>query len=366
MAHLPLHATHARLGARFHEADGWLLPADYGSATAEHEAVRERAGLIDRSERGKIEATGRDRAAFLHALLSNEVKALAPGQGNRAALLDVHGKVAALLAVHCLEDRLVLETDPQVTGSVLATLDHYLFAERVELEDASAAWGILTVAGPTARKTVEHALGAPVPELAPRHHVAVGAVGEPRVRVVRGQESGEEEYDLWVPAGGLDAAWERLREAGARPVGRDAWNVLRVEAGVVRHGADVDPGMLLLEAPLEDVYSLEKGCYLGQEVIARVTYRGHVNRKVVGLRLEDPRVPPAGAAVVAGGREVGRVTSAVASPTLGRAIALAVVRREHSDPGTRVEVRAGDQVLAAEVAALPFHRRAPAAAPGAP
>jgi folate-binding protein YgfZ len=364
MAELPLHATHARLGGRFHEADGWLLPADYGSAAAEHEAVRERAGLIDRSERGKIEATGRDRASFLHGLLSNEVKALEPGQGNRAALLDVHGKVGALLAVHCLEDRLVLETDAHATASVLATIDHYLFAERVELEDVGAAWGILTVAGPAARKTVEHALGAPVPELAPRHHARV-ALG-PGARVVRGEETGEEEYDLWVPVAALGAAWDRLREAGARPVGREAWNVLRVEAGVVRHGVDVEPGMLLLEAPLPDVYSLTKGCYLGQEVIARVTYRGHVNRQLVGLRFGGQQVPPAGAPVVAGGREVGRVTSAVASPTLGRAIALALVRREHAEPGTGVEVRAGDGVLRAEVTALPFHRRAPGTRAAAP
>lgn len=356
---LPLHERHAAAGARFGEADGWLVPLRYGEPAAEHEAVRERVGIVDRSERGKVEATGRDRAGFLHGLLSNDIKGLTPGRGCETALLDVHGKVTALLLVHCLADRFVLEMERRLLGPVLATVDRYLFSEHVEFEDVSAAWGLLTVAGPWARKTLEEALGQAVPDLGRREHVALTWQGH-TLRVSRGEESGEEELDLWVPAEAAGAAWDRLRETGARPVGREAWDVLRVEAGVVRHGIDVDAGMLLLEAPLPDAYSLTKGCYLGQEVVARVTYRGHVNRKVVGLRFDDERIPPAGAPVVAGDREVGRVTSAVVSPALRRGLALAYLRREHADPGTRVEVRAPEGPLPAEVAALPFYRRGPA------
>jgi folate-binding protein YgfZ len=145
--------------------------------------------------------------------------------------------------------------------------------------------------------------------------------------------------------------------AGPQPVGRDAWNVLRVEAGVVWPGVDVDASTLLLEAPLDHVYSLTKGCYVGQETVARVTYRGHVNRKIVGFRFPDQRVPVTGAPVVVGGREVGRITSAVVSPALRRGLALGFLRREHWEPGTAVEVRDPDGTLTAEVAALPFYRR---------
>jgi folate-binding protein YgfZ len=361
MAHrLPLHDAHERLGARFTEADGLLVPQDYGDPAAEHEAVREGAGVIDRSERGKIEVTGKDRATFLHGLVSNDVKGLVPGQGRENALLDVHGKVTALLVVHCLADRLVLETDRQLTEPLLGAIDRYLFSERAELEDVTPAWGILTVAGPAARKTVEQALGAAVRDLSRWQHVVVTSDGT-EVRVVRTEETGEEGYDLWIPAEGLGGLWERLREAGARPVGREAWNVLRVEAGVVRYGVDVDASTLLLEAPLPEAYSLNKGCYLGQEVVARITYRGHVNRKIVGFRLADARVPPAGAPVLVEGREVGRITSAVLSPALGVGLALGFLRREHHEPGTRVEVRADDEPLSAEVAALPFYRRTQAA-----
>jgi len=136
--------------------------------------------------------------------------------------------------------------------------------------------------------------------------------------------------------------------------------VLRVEAGVVRYGVDVDASTLLLEAPLPESYSLNKGCYLGQEVIARITYRGHVNRKIVGFRFADARVPPVGAPVLIEGKEVGRITSAVLSPALDVALALGFLRREHHEPGTRVEVRGGDDPLTAEVSALPFYRRIPA------
>jgi folate-binding protein YgfZ len=356
---LSLHDVHERLGARFTEAAGLLVPRDYGDPAAEHEAVRERVGVIDRSERGKIEVTGKDRATFLHGLVASDVKALLPGLGRETALLDVYGKITALLVIHCLPDRLVLETDRQLSEPLSGAIDRYLFSEQAELEDVTPAWGILTVAGPAARKIVEQAVGTPVPELSRWQHIVVPSAGA-ELRVVRTEETGEEGYDLWVRAEGLGRLWERLGEAGARPIGREAWNVLRVEAGGVRYGTDVDASTLLLEAPLAESYSLTKGCYLGQEVIARITYRGHVNRKIVGFRFADARVPPAGAPVLVEGKEVGRITSAVLSPALGVALALGFLRREYHEPGTRVEVRGGDEPLAAEVAALPFYRRTPA------
>jgi aminomethyltransferase len=357
---LPHHEAHERLGASFADADGWLVPVRYGDPAAENEAVRERAGVIDRSERGKIEVTGKDRASFLHGLVSNDVKTLTPGQGNESAFLDVHGKVTALLVVHCLADRLVLETERLLAEPLSSAIDRYLFSERAELEDVSPGWGILTVAGPNARKIVEQTLGAVVPDLSRWHHVVVPWEGA-ALRVVRTEETGEEGYDVWVEPAGLARLWDGLVAAGAQPIGREAWDVLRLEAGGVRYGIDVDGSTLILEAPLPDAYSLNKGCYLGQEVVARITYRGHVNRKIVGFRLADPRVPPAGAPVLVGGREVGRITSAVVSPALGVALALGFLRREHWEPGTRVEVRDGDELRAAEVAELPFYRRAGAA-----
>ena len=353
---LPLHEAHARLGARFGEADGFLVPLHYGDPGSEHEAVRERVGLVDRSERGKVEATGRDRVAFLHGMLSNDVKALASGQGGQAAFLDAHGKVVSLLSVHCLADRLVLEMDRRLVEPTLAALDRFLISERVEFEDVSESQGILTLAGPGARSSVEKILEEPVPELPLWHHAPL-AVDGLDVRVVRTEESGEEGYDLWARPEALPRLWERALAAGAQPVGREAWNVLRVEAGVVRHGVDVDASTIIMEAPLEHAYSLSKGCYIGQEVIARVSHRGHVNRKLVGFVFPDARIPAPGSAVLVEGKEVGRITSPVVSPALKRGLALGFLRREHWEPGTRVQVAGDGDPLDAEVAALPFYRR---------
>jgi len=352
---LPLHDHHVALGARFGEADGHPLPLHYGDPAAEHAAVREQVGLVDRSQRGKIEVTGRDRVSFLHGMLSNDVKALQPGQGCPALFLDAHGKIVSLLTVHALADRLVLEMDRQLVEPTLAALDRFLISERVEFEDVSEASGILTLAGPAARGTVEKVAEQASPELALHQHAGLGADGL-ELRVAASEETGEEAFDLWVGSAGLARVWERALAAGARPVGREAWNVLRVEAGVVWHGVDVDASTLVMEAPLESAYSLSKGCYIGQEVIARVTYRGHVNRKIVGFRFPDARIPAPGAIVRVGDAEVGRITSPVVSPRLG-GLALGFLRREHWAPGSRVEVVAEGDTLTAEVAELPFYRR---------
>jgi folate-binding protein YgfZ len=353
---LSLHDLHARLGARFVEAEGYLQPGEYAGTAAEHAALRDRAGVIDRSQRGKVEATGRDRVSFLQGMLTSDVKALATGQGGRAAFLDVHGKVLSLLVVHSLADRLVLEMDRGLVAPTLAGLDRFLISERVEFEDASDAHGLLTVAGPAARAAVEKLAGQPLPDIAPWHHARLEVEGE-ALRVVRNDELGEEGYDLWLRPEALASWWERAMAAGAQPVGRAAWEVCRVEAGTVRHGADVTESTLILETGLEDVYSLTKGCYIGQEVVARVTYRGHVNRKLVGFTFPDARIPAPGAPVQVGGKDVGRITSAVVSPALGRGVALGYLRREHWEPGTPVEVAGDGGPLPAVVAALPFYRR---------
>ncbi len=353
---LPLHDLHARLGARFGEGDGYLVPLHYGEAATEHEAVRQRVGLIDRSDRGAIEASGRDRVAFLHGMLTNDIKALVPGHGCPAAFLDAHGKLVSLLLVHCLTDRVLLEMDRRLVEPTLAALDRFLISERVEFLDVGAAHGILTLAGPAARAALEKLAEQALPELQVAHHVHLTVDGLP-IRAVRTEETGEEGYDLWVSPEGLRHLWERAMVAGARPVGREAWNILRVEAGVVWHTVDVDASTLIMEAPLRHVYSLTKGCYIGQEVVARVTYRGHVNRKIVGFVFPDPRIPAPGAGVFVEGQEVGRITSVVVSPAFKRGLALGFLRREHWEPGTKVEVAGNGEPLIAEVGALPFYRR---------
>jgi folate-binding protein YgfZ len=337
------------------EATTRETPLDYGDATAEYDAVRRRVGLIDRADRGLIEATGRDRAAFLHALLSNEIKALTPGQGCAATLLDIHGKVQVTLLVWVLDDRIVLVTPPGTAATTYEQLDKYLFAEKVALEDVSGARTLLMLSGPEAPALVMRLTGAALPDTPWSH--AASALDGSEVRLVGGAgETGEPEMWIMSDAAAGARVWDALIAAGARPVGQTALETLRIEAGTPRFGRDVDPSVLLPEIPFDALVSQTKGCYPGQEVVVRIRDRGHVNRHLRGLLLDGVEVPEAGAEVWADAASIGRVTSAVRSPALARAIALAFVRRSHAEPGTRVEVRSGGRPLGATVSALPFAR----------
>jgi folate-binding protein YgfZ len=352
---LALHDLHVAAGAVMDERGGWEYPISYGDPAAEYAAVRHGVGLIDRGDLGALAVTGRDRASFLHALLSNDVKSLAPGQGRRAALLDIHGKVQVVLIVLAGEDELLVLTPPGMAAPTLEALDRYLFSEKAYFKDATEEIATLVLAGPDAPAMLGR-FGGELPGEAPWANVKALIDGA-EVRLVRGGiETGETE--LWVVAHGADGArlWSLLMSAGARPVGFAAREALRIEAGTALYPHDVDDSVLLPEIPFDDLVSYSKGCYVGQEVVVRIRDRGHVNRHLRALLVDGAEVPPAGAAVFAGGTEIGRVTSAAWSYGFGRPVALAFVRRQHAEPGTAVAVQIGDRRAAAAVSALPFAR----------
>src|SRR5512144_1142053 len=302
--------------------------------TREYHAARHGVALFDRPALGKVSVTGRDRLAFLQGMLTNDVKALAPGHGAPAAFLDAHGKVMALLVVYAALDRALIELPPQMTAKTLETLDHFLISE-------TAARGLL-----------EGLAGAAL-DLAPYAHAEVAVTGAP-VRVINRAEGPAPGYHCWTPVEHAEAVRSAALAAGAVAAGAETLEILRIEAGQPWYPQDVDASVILPETRLESLVSYTKGCYIGQETVARVKYRGHVNRALSGLVLEGDRVPETGARVLAAGTEVGRVTSAVRSIALGRPIALGYVRREHFEPGTAVTVADGAGEQPARVSALPF------------
>jgi folate-binding protein YgfZ len=334
------------------EICGWLLPAHYGDPAAEHRAACEGAAVADRSFVGKAVLTGRDRAAFLHGMVTNDIKGLAPGQGCPAAFLDLHGKVLSLLAVYALDDRLLLELPPGSTEKTLEALDHFLISEKAAFSPADDTFAVFALVGPAAAGTLE-TLGGRRLDLRPFGHDEVALAGI-AARVVRQPFGSRERFQCWAAAADAAALWQALVGAGARPLGLEASEALRVEAGEPLYGHDVDETVIFPELRLDPFVSYTKGCYVGQEVVARVKYRGHVNRALAGLLIEGDRVPPPGSRLLADDREIGRVTSSVHSPALGRPIALGYVRREQLEPGTAVMVRDGERSLPARVAALPF------------
>lgn len=338
---------------------GWQVADRYGDPTEEVVAVRQAAGLVDRAWRATVEVRGRDRVSFLQSMLSNDIKALQAGQGCEGAFLTPMGKIVAFLRVHALADRLYLELDDDIKPGALGALEKLLISERVEFRDAASEWAILSLEGPRAPEILQ-ALGiTTLPDL-PSSHVEC-ALADLSIRVVRAGETGEVGFDLWASSASAPVLWQRLLNVGGplglRPVGLSALNTLRVEAGRPWYGLDATEETLLLEVPSEQMVSFTKGCYVGQEVVARITYRGHVNRKLAGLVLPDATIPETGAKVRAGGQEIGVITSPVYSPSLKRGIALAFLRREWLEPGTSVEIQSKTATLSGEVATLPFYHR---------
>ncbi len=326
------------------------------AASEEYARVRRQVGLLDRRDFGVLELTGRDRASFLHALVSNEIKALGPGQGCAATLLDVHGKVQVVLFAWVADDRIFVVTPPAMSAKTAEALDHYLFSEKVAIEDASRDHALFVLAGPAARATTERLFGAAPPEAAWSHVVA--KLGATPVRLVSGaRETGEAEVWIMGPTAEATPVREALVDGGAQPISNEASESLRIETGTPLFGRDVDESVMLPEIPFDHLLSRSKGCYPGQEVVVRIRDRGHVNRMLRGLALDGDRVPADGAEVVAdAATTIGKVTSATWSFGLARPIALAFVRRQHAEPGTRVSVRVSGTPTAATVSALPFTR----------
>jgi folate-binding protein YgfZ len=321
----------------------------------EYALVRRQVGFLDRTDFGVLELTGRDRASFLHALVSNEIKALGPGQGCAATLLDIHGKVQVVLFVWVADDRIFVVTPPAMAAKTAEALDHYLFSEKVAIEDVSREQALFVLAGPQARETSLRLTGAR-PTERPWSHV-VAKLGDTPVRLVSGgRETGEDEVWIMCPSAEASKVRGALVGAGVLPIGPEAFESLRIEAGTPLFGHDVDESVLLPEIPFENLLSHTKGCYPGQEVVVRIRDRGHVNRMLRGLALEGDQVPSQGAEVVVDDGTIGKVTSATRSFGLARPIALAFVRRQHAEPGTRVTVRFGGTTVAATVSALPFTR----------
>jgi len=352
---LPLRGHHETSGAVFRSEAGWSVPGSYGPVSSEVAAVRTAAGAIDLSDRGKVEVRGPDRVTFLDGLLTADVKVLEPGTLTYALVLTDKSRVVGDVRVVAFEDRLLLDVEAAQKEVILDHVRRHLVSDDVDLVDLGSV-GHLEVHGPRAVAAASAAIGRDLRATAP-NRVGTFPLGKRETGHAAHVRTLEEPaIALWASAGTLEPIWERLLRSGAAPVGRDAFETLRVEAGVPRVGADMGEFTLALEVAPEGSISFTKGCYVGQEVVARATYRGHMNRKLLGLKI-DGDVPPAhGDRVVAAGSEVGRVTSGAWSPTLGRPIALALLRIDRVSAGDPIFVDRAGWDLRAALHPLPFVR----------
>jgi aminomethyltransferase len=352
----PLTESHVRRGARLGErpeAPERTAPLTFGDVRAEWGAVTSGAALFDAAERGALAVTGGDAAAFLHRLLANDVKGLAAGTGNRNLLLSAKGKVRFDFDLAREPERFVLGVQPGRAAGLAAALDTYLFNDDVAIADASAETAPLELAGPGAGAVAARVLGSAPP-------------GVPQAFADRAWRGGAVRVTALDVAGApglrLDGGpalcaelWAALQEAGAAPAGLVARDFARIERGAALTGVDVTEDVYPEEAGMLDAFSLTKGCYIGQEVVAKIDTYGGLNKRLCVLRVSHDDPVAAGTRLVrdedGAERDLGVVTSWGYSFAVEGGLVLAYVKRRHQEPGTRF--RLGDSQATAAIVAPP-------------
>jgi folate-binding protein YgfZ len=301
------------------------------SIEAEVRAIRQSAAVARRPDVRTLELTGPDRGRFLNSMLTRDVSRLSPSQGAMAIKTNNRGRIEAVLRVRALEGAFQLDVLEAVATKLEKTLAGYIIMDDCAIADVSAGREVVSVLGPKAGEV----LGAPLPQL-----VEHGFVREPNGRtIVRDAMLGLDGFEIHLPAGGAVGFIGEIVARGAVPVSLEALDVARVEAGVAIDGRDLDD-TIPMEARLERALDFDKGCYVGQEVIARAHNLGGVKHILVGIVLEGDRVPEKDAPILLmdGRTRTGEVTSAVYSPTLDRVIALGYVKRAQESPGAEILV----------------------------
>jgi len=303
------------------------------------------ASFLPLESRALLVATGPQRQKFLHGLLSNDLQSRTPGQGTRAALMDARGHLLTFLRALVTESEIVLELPLDRRDEIHRLLDHYRVAAPVRFAPSNDV--VIGLVGPQVVARLR-AHGVDAADLAPESHAKI-ALGGANVRLVRAGDLPRGGYVLYVPADTAATVTNVLEAAGLGRLSRESLDALRIEEGRAWYGPDVSTRNLLHETGLVGEYhSPSKGCYVGQEVIARLEARGaNVNQRLRGLKLAEPR--PAGTVLRAEGKDAGVLTTAAVSPRLGP-IAMGYVQRAHAEPGTVVDADG----TRAEVTPLPM------------
>lgn len=355
---LLLHGKHGGPAVRYEPLGAWLVPWRFGAFEDEYRALRDGAALIDYSTQALLECRGADRVSFLHRLLTNDLRRLAPGGGARAALLTPSAKLLAELLVLADAEALWLLCDLPRAAVVAQALEHYRFSDQVTVTNHERRKAVLALEGPRTLELLTHLAGTAVSLAAPSDHATASLQGLP-VWLVRHSLIGGSGVLCLVDAEQAEAAWDLLQRRGRlhdlQPVGWEALNTARIEAGVPWFGLEMDDATLLPETGLEALtVSQTKGCYVGQEIIARMQTYGSPSKKLMGLLVEGQAAADPGDRIVKDGNDAGWVTSGCYSPALRRSIAMGYVKRGAYEPGMSVEiVRAGGRV-AATVAERPL------------
>ena len=289
---------------------------------AGYEAVRNGGvGLIDLSARGRISVSGSEAVTFLNGLITNDMKTLAENESMPAAFANVQGRLLASVRVTRRAHDFLLDTEAVTREKVIKLIERFTLAGDFKVADLTTDSALISIQGRGASALLEQIT---LPD---------------DTMVIPATHTGEDGFDLIISAAEKDRLWQMLVAAGATPVSAEVEEILRIEAGIARYGVDMDETNVVTETNLDDAVSYTKGCYLGQEIIVRIKHRGHVAKKLTGLRFETDQTIEAGAVITSSDdKAIGRVTSATFSPQLQTTIALGYVRHEQLTPNTPIIV----------------------------
>jgi glycine cleavage system T protein (aminomethyltransferase) len=357
----PLDAWHRANAGRMGGIAGWDMPAEYTAASDEHLAVRTRAGLLDISDLGQVEVAGRDALAAVQRVTCNDASRLKVGQIQRSALTTPAGTLVDAIAVHRLgNSHFLFVVDPAGAGRDVAWItDQVKTFGDVAVLDTSARYAGLSLQGPLAEDVLQGVTSLVLGDLEPGEF-SYGEVAGVRVTIARSGCSGEDGFELLAPPQGALNLWTGiLREGetdGVVPVGSDAHDTLRLEAGIRLWGADIDQTMTVFEAGLDELVAWDKGEFVGRPALVEQKADG-MTRRPIGFEMADPAIARPGCDVYLNGAGAGTVTSGAKTPFLQKAIGLASVRAARIDPGTILEVDVQGHRARARVVTLPFYRR---------
>jgi folate-binding protein YgfZ len=319
-------------GASVGEYRGATTVARFGDLEAELAALRAGCGVSDLGFRAKLSLTGGDRVRWLNGMVTNNIRDLATGHGLYAFLLNPQGRILGDLYTYNRGESIVVDTDRSQSEKILATFDHYIIMDDVEVKDVTDEVSAVGISGPRGREVLI-AAGFAVPEIQPLQMQSV-TWQSMDCSLVCGEQGN---WEIWVSSSGVRKLWDALLAAGARPVGFEALEVHRIESGIPAYGIDIRDRDLPQETEQERALNFNKGCYIGQEIVERIRSRGAVHRKFTGFVLNG--TVATGSKVVSNGKEVGEITSIAELPIAGdKRIALGYIRREVGTPGREVMV----------------------------
>ncbi|PYT89479.1 MAG: hypothetical protein DMG36_21830 [Acidobacteria bacterium] len=356
----PLAVVYAGTGAKMGLWFGCALPNDFGNAEAEYRYLNQSVALVDKNYRAYLAFTGPDRVRYLNAILTNNIKDLAAGQGTVSLLLNPQGHILAEIETYALADRLFCVSYAMIREQLASWMDKYIIMDDVTLRDETERWGTLALEGPKAAAVVKDVAGVDLSQLNELASVDAEIVRFAQddnikrapipCRLVKRSPGGVAAAEFVGERGQLTALWEVLLEAarkqGGGPAGYTALSGRRLELGVPWFGYDFGEKQIPHEAGLENSHiSYTKGCYTGQEIVERVRSRGHVNRRRVGLLFSGDAVPEAGAALTLEGKEAGNVTRAARIWYPARVIGMGYVRKEAEAPGTALQWAGGTAMV---------------------